>query len=66
MAYEIDPERIRVIAEAACVPLDAASPARIARAVAPNAGCFAAARPVIPFEAEPSTFVVVQHGELNR
>ena len=37
MADEIDPERIRIIAEAACVPLDAASPARIARAVAPTA-----------------------------
>ena len=66
MADEIDPERIRIIAEAACVPLDPASPARIARAVAPTAARFAAARPVIPFEAEPSTFTVVQHGELDR
>ena len=66
MTDEIDPERIRVIAEAAHVPLDPASPARIARAVAPTAGRFAEARPVIPFEAEPSTFVVVQQGELHR
>ena len=66
MAYEIDPERIRIIAEAAGLPLDAASAARVARTVAPNAGRFAEVRPVIPFEVEPSTFVVVQHGELKR
>ena len=66
MADEIDPERIRIVAQAACVPLDPASTARIARAVAPTATRFAAARPVIPFEAEPSTFIVVQSGELNR
>jgi hypothetical protein len=66
MADEIDPERIRIIAEAACVPLDATAPARIARAVAPTALGFATARPVIQFEAEPSTFAVVQRGGLDR
>ena len=66
MADEIDPQRIHIIAEAACVPLDPESRARVARSVAPTVLRFAAARPVIPFEAEPSTFVVVQQGELNR
>ena len=66
MADEIDAERIRIIAEAACVPLDPASPARIARAVAPTVQRFVAARPSIPFEAEPSTFILVQHAELDR
>lgn len=65
MADEITPERIRLNAEAARVVLGAEVPARIARAVAPVFARFAAEKLVLPLEAEPSTFLLVQHGELS-
>ena len=62
---DIDPDRIRVMADAARVPLRAEAPARIARAVAPNIARFAAEKLALPFETEPSTFVVVQRREIE-
>jgi hypothetical protein len=62
---DVDPERIRVMAVAARVPLRAEAPARIARAVAPNIARFAAEKLALPLETEPSTFVVVQRREIE-
>lgn len=61
---DIDPERIRVLAEAARVPLRTESPERIARAVTPTVTRFAAENLALALEAEPSTFVVVQRREI--
>lgn len=65
MTDEITPERIRLNAEGARVALGDEVPARIARAVAPVFSRFSAERLSLPLEAEPSTFVVVQRGELS-
>jgi hypothetical protein len=61
---DVDPERIRVLAEAARVPLRAESPERIARAVTPTATRFAAENLALALETEPSTFVAVQRREI--
>jgi hypothetical protein len=66
MSDGVDPERVRLIAEAARVPLRPEAPARIARAVAPTVARFAAAELVLPFETEPSTYMVVQRREIER
>jgi hypothetical protein len=66
MPDDIDPERIRVIAAAARIPLGADSAARVARAVTPTVARFAAEKLAIPFETEPSTFVVAQRRETER
>jgi hypothetical protein len=59
------PNRIRLNAEAARVALGADVPARIARAVTPVVTRFAAERLAIPMEVEPSTFLLVQRGEMT-
>jgi hypothetical protein len=61
---DVDPERVRVLAEAARVPLRAGAPERIARAVMPTVTRFAAENLAIELETEPSTFVVVQRREI--
>jgi hypothetical protein len=66
MSNEITAERVAAIAAAARVPLAAEDAARIAGAVAPTAGRFAAAKVELPLETEPSTFVVVQRREGRR
>jgi hypothetical protein len=66
MSDGVDPERVRLIAEATGVPLRPEAPARIARAVAPTVARFAAAKLALPFETEPSTYVVVQRREIER
>jgi hypothetical protein len=63
---EISPDRVTAIATAARVPLAAAAAERVARAVTPTVTRFAAEPMDHPFETEPSSFVVVQRGELNR
>lgn len=65
MPDDIDPERIRVIAAAARIPLGADSAARVARAVTPTVARFAAENFAVPFETEPSTFVVAQRREIE-
>jgi len=62
---DVDPDRIRTMAEAARVPLRADAPARIARAVAPTVTRFAAEKLCLALETEPSTFVVVQRREIE-
>lgn len=66
MPDEISPERVRVIAEAARIPLGEGSAERVARAGGPLAARFAAKSPAAPFEAEPSTFNLVQAREKQR
>lgn len=63
MADNIGVDWVEVFAAAARVELDADAAARVARAVTPTAARFAAPDIVIPFEVEPSTFVVVQRRE---
>jgi hypothetical protein len=66
MSDPIAPERVRIIAEAARVPLSEEAQARVARAVTPPATRFADGPIAIPFETEPSTFLLVQRAELKR
>jgi hypothetical protein len=63
---EISPDRVAAIATAARVPLAAASAERVARAVTPTVTRFAAEPKDHPFETEPSSYVVVQRGEIGR
>ena len=66
MPDDINPERVRLIARAARIALPADAPPRIARAVSPTITRFAAEKLAVPFEVEPSTFVVVQRREIER
>ena len=66
MADDVDPDRVRLIATAARIPIGADTPARIARAVTPIVTRFAAEKLALPFEIEPSTYVVVQRREIER
>jgi hypothetical protein len=66
MPDDVAAERIATLAAAARVPLDAASAARIARAVTPTVTRLANEVVDFPFETEPSSFVAVQQGERDR
>jgi hypothetical protein len=63
---EVTPERVAIMAAAARVPIQPGAEARIAQAVGPTAGRFAAIPFDVPLETEPSSFVVVQRAELDR
>jgi hypothetical protein len=63
---DVSPERIAVIARAARIPLQPASAERIAASVSMPVNRLAAADLAIPFEAEPSTFLVIQQREIDR
>ena len=66
MPDDISPDRVTAIASAARVPLAPNDAARIARAVAPVAARFAAAKIDLPLETEPASFVAVQRREIGR
>jgi hypothetical protein len=66
MPDDISPDRVTAIASAARVPLAPNDAARIARAVAPVAARFAAAKVDLPLETEPASFVAVQRREIGR
>jgi hypothetical protein len=66
MSDNVTAERIETIAAAAGVPLEPGAAARIAHAVSPTIARFTAGPVAMPFETEPSTFVVVQRTELGR
>jgi len=66
MSDQVTPERVAAIAAAARVSIPANAPARIAQAVGATVARFAAVELETTFETEPSTFVVVQRGELER
>jgi len=66
MPDDISPDRVTAVASAARVPLAPNDAARIARAVAPVAARFAAAKVDLPLETEPASFVAVQRREIGR
>ncbi|MGZ5873042.1 MAG: hypothetical protein ACXWKP_13140 [Bradyrhizobium sp.] len=56
-------KEIRAMADVAGVPVDAEVAARIANSIGPAFDGFAAVAGTLPFDLEPSTFVVVQTGK---
>jgi hypothetical protein len=54
------------MADVAGVPVDAEVAARIANSIGPAFDGFAAVAGTLPFDLEPSTFVVVQTGKAAR
>ncbi len=59
-------KQIEAMAGAAGVPVDADVAARIANSIGPAFDGFAAVAGTLPFDLEPSTFVVVQTAEAAR
>jgi hypothetical protein len=66
MPDDISSDRVTTIATAARVPLAPTDAERIARAVAPTAARFAAARIDLSLETEPASFASVQRREIGR
>jgi hypothetical protein len=66
MSDEVTPERILAIAASARFPLDAATAARVARAVNPTVARFTKQRIDLALEVEPATFTVVARKEIGR
>jgi len=66
MPDDISPDRVTAIATAARVPLAPIDAERIARAVAPTAARFAAAKIDLALETEPASFAAVQRREIRR
>ena len=66
MPDDISPDRVIDIATAAGIPLTPVDAERIARAVAPTAARFAAAKIDLPLETEPASFAAVQRREIGR
>jgi hypothetical protein len=66
MPDDISPDRVTAIATAARVSLTQVDAERIARAVAPTAARFAAAKVDLSLETEPATFAAVQRREIGR
>jgi hypothetical protein len=59
-------KEIKAIAEIAGVPVDAEIAARIANSIGPAFDGFAAVAGTLPFDLEPSSFVVVQTAKAVR
>ncbi|HET9816783.1 MAG TPA: hypothetical protein VFQ33_13570 [Xanthobacteraceae bacterium] len=66
MPDDISPDRVIDIATAARIPLTPVDAERIARAIAPTAARFAAAKIDLPLETEPASFAAVQRREIGR
>jgi hypothetical protein len=66
MPDDISPDRVTSIATAARVPLASIDAECIARAVAPTAARFTAARVDLALEIEPASFAAVQRREIER
>jgi hypothetical protein len=66
MPDDISPDRVIDIATAAGIPLTPVDAERIARAIAPTAARFAAAKIDLPLETEPASFAAVQRREIGR
>ena len=66
MPDDISPDRVTTIATAARVSLTPVDAERIARAVAPAAARFAAAKVDLSLETEPASFAAVQRREIGR
>lgn len=65
MPDHVTPARVAAIAAAAGIPLGQATDARIARGVSATAARFRTGNVDVPFEAEPSTYLVVAHREIK-
>jgi hypothetical protein len=63
---DLSAERILTIAEAARIPIEPQSAARVAAAVGPAVNRLTAAKLAIPLEIEPSSFMVIQQREIER
>jgi hypothetical protein len=59
------PDRIRLNAEAVRIGLNADAVPRIARAVTPTLARLAEVKLSIPLDVEPSSFAVIQRGEIG-
>jgi len=59
-------KEIKAMADVAGVPVDADVAARIANSIGPAFDGFAAIAGTLPFDLEPSTFVVVQTAKAKR
>jgi hypothetical protein len=59
-------KEIKAMAEISGVPVDAEIAARIANSIGPAFDGFAAVAGTLPFDLEPSSFVVVQTGKAAR
>lgn len=59
-------KEIKAMAKIAGVPVDADVAARIANSIGPAFDGFAAVAGTLPFDLEPSTFIVVQTGKAAR
>jgi hypothetical protein len=59
-------KEIKAIADVAGVPVDAEVAARIANSIGPAFDGFAAIAGTLPFDLEPSTFIVVQTTKATR
>jgi hypothetical protein len=59
-------KEIKAMAEIAGVPVDAEVAARVANSIGPAFDGFAAVAGTLPFDLEPSTFVVVQTARAAR
>jgi hypothetical protein len=66
MSDEVTPERILAIAASGRFSLDAATAARVARAVNPTVARFTKERIDLALEVEPATFAVVARKEIGR
>ena len=60
------PKEIKAMADVAGVPVDAEVATRIATSIGPAFDGFAAVAGTLPFDLEPSTFVLVQTGKVAR
>ena len=66
MSDDVSPERVAALADGSRVALPPDGASRIARAVTPMLTRFAAGAIAMPLEAEPSTFIAVQHKDAGR
>jgi hypothetical protein len=60
------PKEIKVMADVAEVPIDAATAERIAASIGPAFEGFAAISGTLPFDLEPATFLVVQMAKASK
>ena len=60
------PKEIKAMADVAGIPVDADVAARVANSIGPAFDSFAAIAGTLPFDLEPSTFVVVQTAKAVR
>jgi hypothetical protein len=63
---DVSPERIRIIAGAARIPIAPESAERVAAAVTPAVDRISEANLALPLEIEPASFMAVQQRETGR